>query len=90
MEFEWDESKRPSNIDKHGVHFQRAREIFDGRPRVDIESQRGDEHRFLSVSILDEAMVAVAWTQRPEDVVRLTSVRRARRGEGRQYRQVYG
>lgn len=90
MEFEWDESKRLSNIGKHGVDFQRAREIFDGRPRVDIESPRGDEHRILSVSILDEAMVAVTWTRRSEDVVRLISVRRARRGEGRQYRQVYG
>ena len=31
MEFEWDEDKRQSNIAKHGIDFDRAATLFDGR-----------------------------------------------------------
>ncbi len=82
MRFEWDEAKRWSNLEKHGFDFQRAIRIFDGRPRLDIPSRRGDEERVLSV--------AVAWTQRDLDAVRIISVRRARRAEEKQHRQLHG
>ena len=89
MEFEWDSAKGRSNIVKHGFDFLDARQVFDGRPRVDIESARGDEHRTLSITILNEMLIAVTWTRRSEDTVRLISVRRARRAEDRKYRQIY-
>jgi uncharacterized DUF497 family protein len=90
MEFEWDAAKGRSNIDKHGFDVLDARQVFDGRQRLDIDSARGNEHRTLSISMLNETLVAVTWTQRAEDVVRLISVRRARRAEDRKYRQIYG
>jgi uncharacterized DUF497 family protein len=34
MNFEWDEVKRRSNIEKHGIDFIRARHVFDGRPAM--------------------------------------------------------
>jgi uncharacterized protein len=90
MEFEWDSAKGRSNIAKHGFDFLDAREVFDGRPRVDIESPRGGEDRTLSVAVLNEVLVAVTWTRRSGDIIRLISVRRARRAEDRKYRQIYG
>jgi|HubBroStandDraft_6_1064221.scaffolds.fasta_scaffold794965_3 uncharacterized DUF497 family protein len=90
MLFEWDAGKRLSNLEKHGFDFLRARRISDGRPRLDVESPRGDENRILSIAILDDKFITVAWMQRHEGVVRIISVRRARHGEERQYRQLHG
>ena len=90
MDFEWDEAKRRSNLDKHGLDFRDALRIFDGRPRLDVVSPRGDEERTLSVAVFDERLAAVTWTLRGDDTIRLISVRRARRAEARQYRQLHG
>jgi len=34
MEFEWDEAKRLSNLEKHRIDFADVEAIFDGRPVV--------------------------------------------------------
>ena len=90
MDFEWDEAKRQSNIDKHGFDFRRALEIFDGRSRLDLGSSRGGEERTLSVAIFNHRFAAITWTWRGSETIRIISVRRARRAEERQYRQLYG
>jgi uncharacterized DUF497 family protein len=59
-------------------------------PRVDWESDRYGEQRHLSVAILRDRMVAVVWTVRGPDAVRLISARRARHAEEGQYRQIFG
>ena len=87
MEFEWDEAKRLSNIEKHGIDFFRARSIFDGRPRTELISSRGDEKRFVSTADLDDRIVTVVWIKRRK-VIRLISVRGARDAEKRQYRSL--
>ena len=46
MEFEWDDEKRLNNLAKHGFDFQRAAELFDGRPVVEIQSTYLLEVRF--------------------------------------------
>jgi uncharacterized DUF497 family protein len=89
MHFEWDEAKRRSNLEKHGIDFQRARRVFDGRPRLDLASSRGEEERTLSVAILDSRVISTTWTCRGDDTIRIISVRRARREEERQYRQIF-
>ena len=58
MLFGWDAGKLLSSIDKHGFDFLRARRIFDGRPRLDVESPRGEEDRILSIAILDDKFIA--------------------------------
>jgi uncharacterized DUF497 family protein len=85
MDFEWDEDKRQPNIAKHGVDFLRARHVFDGRPRYDVASPRGSEHRILSVSEVDGVIIAVAW-----ETCRIILARRASDEEKREYHQVYG
>jgi uncharacterized protein len=90
MNFEWDDQKRLSNIEKHGIDFVVARHIFDGRPRRDFASPRGGEYRVLSVGVLNGTAVAVAWTRRGVDTIRIISARRARREEEEKYREVHG
>jgi uncharacterized DUF497 family protein len=90
MQFEWDEAKGAANVTKHGFDFLDGRQIFDGRPRLDIASPRRGEVRMLTIGILDGQFLAVIWTQRSEETIRIISMRRARRAEERQYRQIFG
>ena len=41
--YEWDEQKRLFNIDKHGMDFTDAVQVFDGRPQFTYRSSRYDE-----------------------------------------------
>jgi uncharacterized DUF497 family protein len=88
MRFEWDERKRQSNIRKHGFDFIWARQLLDGRPRFDFPSARRSEHRVLSIGEIDGLVIAAIWTPRDGDTIRVISIRRARREEERQYRQL--
>jgi uncharacterized protein len=90
MNFEWDEKKRHANIEKYGFDFLSAKHFFDGRPRRDFDSPRRGERRVLSIGELNGVIVAVAWTQRGADIVRIISVRRARNEEEKKYRETYG
>ena len=88
MDFEWDESKRGSNLAKHAIDFLRATQIFDGRPIYTRPSTRGSEARFVSVGEIDGELIAVVWTERPE-AIRMISARRARNVEKRAYRSLF-
>jgi uncharacterized DUF497 family protein len=88
MRFTWDEGKRASNLAKHRLDLLQARQLFDGRPVFTYPSPRGDEARFVSVGLLDGRMAAVVWLER-EDGIRLISLRRARDGEQRTYRELH-
>jgi hypothetical protein len=88
LEFEWDEAKRASNLDKHGIDFIRAGELFDGRPVFSYASPRSGEPRNVTVGRLEGRLVAVVWIERG-GVTRIISVRRARRGETTKYETLY-
>ena len=88
MEFEWDEEKRLSNIEKHHLDFEQALEIFDGRPVLLRESSRDNEPRFITIGPLDDRFIAVVWTN-PDGKVRIISARRARDGERKQYHETF-
>jgi uncharacterized protein len=67
MEFGWDEAKRLSNLDKHGIDFLDADEVFD-RDFVTVEDTRYDygEQRFVTLGLLQGCVVAVTHTDRGE------------------------
>ena len=89
MDFEWDEAKRLSNLRKHGLDFVDAEALFDGRPVYTRPSQRSMEQRFVTIGLLNDEFVALIWTKRSTDT-RLISLRRARDGEKRTYRALFG
>jgi uncharacterized protein len=85
MEFEWDEAKRLSNLDKHGIDFLDVEEVFDG-DIVTVEDDRPGygERRFVTFGLLQGRVVAVVYTDRG-DAMRLISVRKATQYEQRTY-----
>jgi hypothetical protein len=89
FEFEWDEAKRLANIEKHDIDFRRARLLFDGRTILITLVPKPVEIRLSAIGELDGRMVTAYWTIRGR-MIRLISVRRARREERRKYRQLYG
>jgi uncharacterized DUF497 family protein len=88
MRFEWDERKRESNLEKHGLDFLDAELIFRGA-LYSYPSERQSEARWTTVGLLEGREVALVWTARG-DAIRLISFRRARREERRQFRQLHG
>jgi uncharacterized DUF497 family protein len=90
MRFEWDEEKRHSNIAKHGIDFIKARDALDGRSAYEYPSTFTDEARNVTVAQVGNGLIAVVWTWREEETIRIISARSARNGEKRKYRELYG
>jgi uncharacterized DUF497 family protein len=88
MEFEWDKTKRDSNLTKHGVDFPFAEMLFDGRPVITAPSRRAAEERYITTGKIDGRFFTAIWTWRG-DVVRLISVRRARDEEEKRHRALH-
>jgi uncharacterized DUF497 family protein len=60
MNFEWDESKRQTSIQKHGVDFIDIIPIFNGYA-VSVEDQRFDylETRYITIGMLKSLIIVV-------------------------------
>jgi uncharacterized protein len=82
--FDWDLRKNNSNIEKHGIDFEDAVEIFYG-PVILRRSDRKNEERWVAVGSVKNRLIAVIFVRRA-DVVRIISARRARKNEEREYR----
>jgi uncharacterized DUF497 family protein len=83
----WDETKRQSNLRKHGLDFADVAEVLESRYRFDISAVRGGELRMQSISYALGflAVLTVVYTER-EGATRVISFRRASNKE----REVYG
>jgi uncharacterized protein len=92
VEFEWDENKARTNIEKHGIDFFDAIRIWD-RLVIDPADERivSGEYRPTALGMIgeDDLIVAVVYTVR-NSVVRLISARRARRNERQNYQNRFG
>ncbi|MBH2020791.1 MAG: BrnT family toxin [Burkholderiales bacterium] len=62
----WDETKRRSNLVKHGLDFEDAGEVLESRFRLDIALVRSGESRMQSVSYALGflAVLTVVYTER--------------------------
>ncbi len=87
--FEWDEAKRLATLAARKLDFRDAVAAFDGRLVMEGAAWRDGEERFATVVLLDGKFHTVIWTWRGASR-RIISFRRARDGEERQYRAVYG
>jgi uncharacterized protein len=85
LAFEWDENKRRSNIDKHGIDFDNAREVFRDQNAYTMASPRSEnEQRHVTVGAARNVMIAVIFTMRGP-VIRIISARAARSSEKKRY-----
>lgn len=87
--FEWDIAKNQSNIRKHGLSFERAIQVFDGRPELTYLSPFMDEERFVTIAQIGYKLWVVVWTKRG-DAKRIISAYRADEADERKYRSVFG
>ena len=87
MDFEWDESKRYSNLIKHQVDFADAVGVFyDDRAMTVEDPDSLGEQRFITIGMDFKLQVLVVVNlQREGDIIRLISARKANRHERRQY-----
>ena len=85
--FDWDIHKNRENIRKHGISFEDAIELWRNNP-LEIEGVvyfRGEERRGTFGIVSGKVYLAI-WTPRNE-VIRIISVRRARKDEEKSYYQ---
>jgi uncharacterized protein len=85
MDFEWDDAKRLSNLQKHGIDFIDVPPLFDGEI-LTVEDTRYSygEQRFITLGLLQGRLIAVVHTER-DDRIRLISARKATKYEQRIY-----
>ena len=89
--FEWDDVKNALNFTKHGITFEEASLIFEGRTLswVDRRFDYG-ERRTISVGVIRGVVaVSVVHTERLEKV-RIISARLANRHERKRYDEYLG
>jgi uncharacterized protein len=83
-DFEWNATKNELNQAKHGIDFESAVDVFDG-PILLRRSDRNNEERWTAPGYADNRLIVVVFARRAA-VVRIISVRRARKNEERDYR----
>ena len=90
LTFEWDSRKAESNLEKHGVPFDDALTVFaDPTARLIVDA--GHSRVELRMVLLGKSTVgrylAVMFTNRGADRIRIISARTASRRERRQYEE---
>ncbi len=83
---EWDEKKREANILERGLDFADANEIFEQQQvtRIDRRADYG-EPRYVSLGMIKGRLMAVVYTERERDVIRIISFRKANKREQKFY-----
>lgn len=77
MEYEWNEAKRQSNIEKHGWDFAEAKKALEGPAPVKEEySERKGEDRWTATGKIDQKTVVVVYEDKGE-AKRIISMRDA-------------
>ena len=85
MLYEWDEDKRQSNSEEHGIDFERMYD-FEWETAVINPSPRGGEMRYIAISYIGIRLHAVIYTERGP-VALIISLRPASAKERADYAQ---
>ena len=75
--FEFDEEKSRANLDKHGIDFYSAQELWNDPDLVEVPARTDDELRYLVVGMIDGKHWSAIVTPRAKNI-RIISVRRSR------------
>jgi hypothetical protein len=85
-EFEWDEAKRLTNIDKHGIDFEDIAPAFDDETALHVPDHRMDygEERVIMIARCRSTIMSIVYTMRGERT-RIISARFANQRERATY-----
>jgi uncharacterized protein len=86
MKFEWDDTKSLANKSKHGIDFNRAREMWNDDNGLEIQAPYPLEERNILIAKIDDKLWTAIFTYRDDDI-RIISVRRSRKKETRLYEE---
>ena len=75
--FEYDVTKSKANLEKHGIDFHAAQELWRDPNGVEIQVNSETEPRFIFIGQLRDKYWSAVFTYRGENI-RLISVRRSR------------
>ncbi len=82
--FEFDKNKSTSNLNKHGIDFVTAQELWNDPDLIEIQVTSDSEARFLLIGRIKEKHWSAVITYR-ENKIRIISVRRSRNSEVKLY-----
>lgn len=78
--FEFDTNKSCSNLDKHGINFNDAQELWNDPDLIQIKVISDVEQRYLVIGIIADKLWSAVITYRVS-TIRIISVRRSRKTE---------
>ena len=88
MQFDWDDEKEKSNIEKHGIDFSTAALVFGDNNRIERydELHSDNEDRYITIGQINgvEVVIVVVYTIR-ETLTRIISARLATKREKEAY-----
>lgn len=89
MKFEWDDAKAVANLEKHGVSFGEATEVFyDPNALEGYDAEHStDESRFFIIGLSSRRLLFVVYAEREADTVCIISARKAVQKEQEEYEQ---
>jgi uncharacterized DUF497 family protein len=84
----WDEVKRKSNLQKHGLDFRDAHLVYENPDKCTYDASRDDEYRLMDVAlaVINGRLLTLVYTEQ-DDNVRVISFRNASRTERKQYEE---
>ncbi|MEI6262347.1 MAG: BrnT family toxin [Deltaproteobacteria bacterium] len=86
MIYEWDETKRLTNIEKHGYDLSYGDLVYESLDKVTSESHHSHEHQWCDVAMIEGELMALTLTYTVRgNAVRFISLRKASRKERRHY-----
>ena len=76
----WDETKRKSNLKKHGLDFRDAYLVYENPDKCTYDASRDDEYRLMDVAlaVVKGRLLTLVYKER-DDEVRVISFRNASR-----------
>ena len=86
MEFEFDENKSRSNLEKHGIDFSEAQFLWHDPNRLEVTVRSESEPRFALIALYKSRFWTAIFTMRAARI-RIISVRRSRYEEEQGYDQ---
>lgn len=86
-DYEWNDDKARTNVQKHGISFFEAMEVFDDPFVKHIRDARftGSEERWYAIGRIPGDKLLVVWYTDREKLVRIIGARKATNAERRRY-----
>ena len=84
MSFTYDLHKSRKNMAKHGIDFVQAQRLWDDPNRQEVPARKIDEERSMVIGRIEDKVWTAIITYR-DDVIRIISVRSARKEEIERY-----